>query len=381
MRVVFLHPAIRTYRVELFECLSQHGIEFLFTSINSENTPAGVETANILKTTAIRFHQCSEVEIDGKRNFSFDLWRVFKYDVVIFSCATSIPFLLLSLPLRILGKRIVLFDELWRYPENHSLYDRLRPIIRFLVRKTVKAFVAAGSCAAKYITSEYGIVQDRVHIAYNTTLSVNSCSQELHNSNKFRKLKFDLVADEGSVILYLGRLVQYKGLDILLKAVAQLEHKVTLLVVGDGPFRSDCENLASSLGITDCVIFWGACEIDEAACFYEVADTFVLPTRFVQGDAVGYESWGFTINEAMGHAVPVVATDAVGAAHDLIKHGETGWICPSEDVTALAAVLSEVISDLNRARLVGVNGKQWLSSRCSYQQNEEAFCRAIGIEI
>jgi|UPI00048B2232 glycosyltransferase involved in cell wall biosynthesis len=379
MRIIFLHPAIRSYRVELFERLSRHGVEFLFTSINSENTPAGVETANILNKTPIKFHQCNEIEIGGKKNFSFDLWRVFKYDTVIFSCATSIPFLLLSLPLNLFGRRVVLFDELWKYPENNKIYNFLRPIIRFLVRKTVKSFVAAGSCATKYITAEYGFDSDKVHIAYNTTICANLYTHNLYKSDKFVKLKVEMSLCKEPVILYLGRLVKYKGLDILIQAVAQLKRKVILLVVGDGPFRADCEALAKSFGVFDRVKFWGACESDEVTCFYEEADLFVLPTRFLSGDAVGSESWGFTINEAMGHSIPVIATDAVGAAHDLIMHGETGWMCQAESISALAAVICEALSDLNHARQVGANGKQRLYSLCSYQQNEEAFCQAIGL--
>ena len=81
----------------------------------------------------------------------------------------------------------------------------------------------------------------------------------------------------------------------------------------------------------------------------------------------------------MGHSIPVIATDAVGAAHDLIMHGETGWMCQAESISALAAVICEALSDLNHARQVGANGKQRLYSLCSYQQNEEAFCQAIGL--
>ncbi|WP_066015300.1 glycosyltransferase family 4 protein [Endozoicomonas atrinae] len=379
MRIAFLHPAIRSYRTELFERLSKHNVEFLFTSINSLDTPAGTETESILKTTTIKFYQCKEIEFGGKKNFSFDLWRVFRYQKVIFSCATSIPFLLLSLPLHMFGKRIILFDELWKYPDQ-KLYRLLRPLVRFLVRTTVNAFVPAGTCAAKYMESEYGATLDNIYTAYNTTTLTNSCPQPLTDSLRFKTLESDLCSAKLPVILYLGRVVKYKGLDVLLNAVAALDFRMKLLVVGDGSFRSECIALTTDLGISDRVIFWGSCEIEESSCFYKLADAFVLPTRFLPGDAVGYESWGFTINEAMETGIPVITTDAVGAAHDLIINGETGWMCQAGNITALADVLKDVIENLEQAKKVGINGKSWVSSKCSYQQNEEAFCQAIGFE-
>ncbi|WP_257293424.1 glycosyltransferase family 4 protein [Endozoicomonas sp. YOMI1] len=380
MSVIFLHPAIRTYRVELFERLSKYGVEFLFTSINSLDTPAGVETESILNTTAIKYHQCKEISLFGKKNFSFDLFRVFKYQTVVFSCATSIPFLLLSLPLHILGKRIILFDELWKYPDQ-KVYHLLRPLVRFLVKKTVDSFVPAGTCAAKYMKSEYGAADDNIHIAFNTTELTNICSQFLGSSEQSKELKLNLGCEKTPVVLYLGRIVKYKGLDILLNAVAKLDFNIKLLVVGDGDFATECKALARNLSIADHVFFWGACNIEESPCFYKLADVFVLPTRFLPGDGVGYEAWGFTINEAMANGIPVITTDAVGAAHDLIVNDETGWIFPAEDFNSLADILRTVIGDLDHAREVAENGKSWVSSKCSYQQNEHAFCRAIGLNL
>ena len=132
MRIVFVHPAIRVYRAPLLERLATRNIECLFTSINEITTIAGIETQRLLQEVEIKYFQCREIPFFGKRYFSLDLWRVFKYDVVIFSCATSIPFLLLALLLKVAGKRVLLFDELWRYPENITSYDLIRPYIRFL---------------------------------------------------------------------------------------------------------------------------------------------------------------------------------------------------------------------------------------------------------
>ena len=375
MSTIFLHPAIRTYRVELFERLSCYNVSFLFTSVNDRKTHAGKETNDILEDTKIQFFQCKEIKIAGKRNFSFDLWRVFKYEKVIFSCATSIPFILLSLPLHLLGRRIILFDEMWKYPDKR-IYSILRPIIRFLVRKTVNAYVAAGTSAATYMTDEYGALPVEISIAFNTTkLDKSNLNPEFND--KYIQLKKELQAGGKPVILYLGRVVKYKGLDVLLRALSCELFDAKVLVVGDGSFSSECKALTKKLGISDDVIFWGECAVEESTFFYELADMFVLPTRVLSGDSVGYESWGFTINEAMACGIPVVATDAVGAAHDLIIHKKTGWICPHDNPIALAEVINEVINLEDLGKEVGIDAKKYLSVKCSYVQNENAFYNAI----
>jgi glycosyltransferase involved in cell wall biosynthesis len=376
-RIVFVHPAIRSYRAELFERLAKHGIEYLFSSINDVDTPAGIETRRILEKTAIKYHQCREFQLFGRKNFSFDLWRVLKYEIVIFSCATSIPFLLLALPLKIVGKKVILFDEMWKYPEKIFVYDILRPIIRLLVKRTVAGYVAAGSKAAQYMREEYSAVDKKMQIAFNTTSIDLTSQKKLKYSQHFLNLKKEIDCLGRPVVLYLGRLVRYKGLDILIKAVSYLDIRVTLLVVGDGPYRQECEKLIDSCGMNEDTIFWGACDIDEASCFYELADIFVLPTRFLQGEPVGYESWGFTINEAMAFGLPVLASDAVGSAYDLIRHMETGMFFKSEDIQDLQRVLRRVLSDQELMRSIGINGKDYVHRKCSYEQNEIAFKAVI----
>jgi glycosyltransferase involved in cell wall biosynthesis len=376
MSVIFLHPAVRKYRDPLFTELSKVGVDFLFTSVNDADTPAGRETNEILKDTSIRFRQAREIILLGKRNFSFDLKVVFAYDVIIFSGVTSIPFLLLAVPLFLCKKKILIFDELWKYPDGKS-YGILRPLIRALVKRTVSSFVAAGTMAADFLVSEFKVPKDRIYMAYNTApcpRGVNLGNRALMRSPN----EIDEYDGDAKVVLYLGRVVEYKGLDLLIQAMATLPPSTAMLiVVGDGDFLPYCKRLCADLGMQNRIRFLGECGADDTGRYYAMADLFVLPAKFVNDTPVGYEAWGFTINEAMAMKLPVIATKAVGAAHDLIIDGETGWMCEANDVEDLSRALSHALNSPENLHRIGKKGHELLTQRCSYEENLAAVIRAI----
>src|SRR5262249_39242213 len=142
------------------------------------------------------------------------------------------------------------------------------------------------------------------------------------------RIKTRVCAEAGNrrVILYLGRLVEYKGLDVLIRAMSRLPEDTCLLAVGSGPFEETCRQLTRDLNLQDRGRFLGGCTADESRYYYEQADIFVLPARFMEQSSINCEAWGFTVNEAMSLDIPVVATTAVGAAWDLIRDGETGMM-------------------------------------------------------
>lgn len=135
------------------------------------------------------------------------------------------------------------------------------------------------------------------------------------------------------------RLVPQKGVDVLLRALAELP-EVRLEIVGDGPDRAELERLAASLEVADRVTWHGWCEDPREVRRSWVG--FVLPSRF--------EGFPLTIVEAMLDEVPVVVTD-VGSSAEAVQPGVTGWLVAADDVAGLAAALRELLSDpAERAR-------------------------------
>lgn len=109
---------------------------------------------------------------------------------------------------------------------------------------------------------------------------------------------------------------------------------VKLFMVGDGPDRAPAEHLAREMGIIDDVRFLGKQEPIEE--LLSIADIFLMPS--------GSETFGLAALEAMACGVPVVATD-IGGLPELIVDGETGYLCPLEDIDAFAAKTRILIED------------------------------------
>jgi lipopolysaccharide/colanic/teichoic acid biosynthesis glycosyltransferase/glycosyltransferase involved in cell wall biosynthesis len=145
-------------------------------------------------------------------------------------------------------------------------------------------------------------------------------------------------------LLFVGRLVPYKGVDVLLRAMAGVP--ASLVLVGDGPLRGSLEALARQLGLQDRVRFLGRVSDDERLDWYRRADVFVLPSVTRQ------EAFGMVQVEAMLCGRPVVSTDLPTGVPWVNRDGESGLVVPPGDAAALSAALLRLCEDRAlRARL------------------------------
>lgn len=144
---------------------------------------------------------------------------------------------------------------------------------------------------------------------------------------------------EKGLLLFVGRLSPEKNLPLLVEAAAQLPG-VRLQIVGDGVERSRLAALVDARGVR--AEFVGTIDNAQLPRLLNRAEVFVLPSR--------YEGHPKALIEAMACAVPVVGTDVSGI-RDVIRHGETGWLCPP-DAGGLAEGLRTLLNDgALRARL------------------------------
>jgi glycogen(starch) synthase len=142
-------------------------------------------------------------------------------------------------------------------------------------------------------------------------------------------------------VLYLGRLVPQKGVDVLLDAVRHLAGKVPVLVVGDGPLRLALERRARRLGIADRVRFEGFCRHVDVPARLAHADVIVVPSV--------YEELGSVLIEALHAGLPAVASD-VGGIPTVVRDGVTGDLVPPGSAPALARAIDRLVVDEDRRR-------------------------------
>jgi glycosyltransferase involved in cell wall biosynthesis len=131
----------------------------------------------------------------------------------------------------------------------------------------------------------------------------------------------------------------------LLRALPHLPAEVCLLIAGDGPARAALERLAAELG-RERVRFLGYVPYAELPDLYAAVDVFVHP--------VHEERWGVSVAEALACGLPVVASDRVGAAYDLLLAGRNGWRYPAGDAAQLGRRILEALA-LDRAAVAAAS--------------------------
>src|SRR5207247_5934205 len=138
-------------------------------------------------------------------------------------------------------------------------------------------------------------------------------------------------------VLFVGRLVERKGVAHLIEAIARLGSRGPRLeIVGEGPERPGLEALAARLGVVDRVVFRGKIPPDELQASYARAAVCVLPSVLdARGDTEGL---GVVLLEAMNHGTPVIAS-RVGGIPDIVEDGVSGLLVPPGDADALAAAV------------------------------------------
>lgn len=152
--------------------------------------------------------------------------------------------------------------------------------------------------------------------------------------------------EAGHVLVFVGRLRYYKGLEFLLRALPLIPG-ARLLLVGDGPLWDSLHALAASIGVAGRVVFTGDVGDVELPGCYAAGDVFVLPSH------TRAESFGTSIIEAMASGLPVVSTELHTGTSWVNQDGLTGLVVPPGDPEALAAGIRGLLEDPDRRRAMG----------------------------
>ncbi len=148
------------------------------------------------------------------------------------------------------------------------------------------------------------------------------------------------------LLVFMGRLRYYKGLDVLLAAMPQLP-QARLVVGGSGPMGAEWQALAGRLGLADRVHFLGDVSDADQRTLYQAADVYVLPATHRS------EAFGIALVEAMASGAPVVTTEIGTGTSFVNQHGVTGLVVPPHDPAALAEAIQGLLADPTRRRQMG----------------------------
>jgi rhamnosyl/mannosyltransferase len=164
--------------------------------------------------------------------------------------------------------------------------------------------------------------------------------------------------------LFIGRLVPFKGVDILLRALEQVPD-LRLDIVGTGPEAPRLKTLAQALAVADRVRWWGEYPDEDLPRRMADADFLVLPSVTVE------EMFGLVVLEAMAAGRPVITTAVPSAVREVNVPGETGLEVPLRDVGALARALDTLSHDAVLRQRLGEAGRRRVHAQFTQSQMAE----------
>ena len=183
------------------------------------------------------------------------------------------------------------------------------------------------------------------------------------------------------VVVCVSRMVPRKGQDTLIRAwplVLATTPDATLLLVGDGPYRSHLERMARHLGVDRSVVFTGAPSRAELPAYFDAGNVFAMPCR-TRRRGLDVEGLGMVFLEAAATGLPVVGGDS-GNSADAIRDGETGYVVPGVGVADLADRLKRLLNDPGAAKAMGEKGLAWVHREWRWEIVAQRFTEILAGE-
>jgi glycosyltransferase involved in cell wall biosynthesis len=189
---------------------------------------------------------------------------------------------------------------------------------------------------------------------------------------EFDQLSNETIAEAGKLwppaankLLFVGRLDEAKGIDLLLRALASLPDTALLIVGPDAGAGEKLKQLSQELGLTGRVNFAGAIPRSLVCGAFRACDIFVLPSRYG-------ENFGIVAIEAMAAAKPVVVSDC-GGLPTLVTEGENGLLFPAGAADKLQAALQQLLSSSELRGALGAAGRKKVEAGYTWDKVAQAY--------
>jgi rhamnosyl/mannosyltransferase len=169
-----------------------------------------------------------------------------------------------------------------------------------------------------------------------------------NRSNRVKKIKSEYTSP---LVLFVGRLVYYKGIQYLIDAIIQVPD-VSLVIIGSGPLKKELLNQIQNLNLKTRIHLLPEVDVETLRSFYEACDIFVLPS------VEKSETYGIVQIEAMACGKPVICTELNTGTTFINHHGKTGLVVPPRDSRALAKAIKNLANNFSLLDELGKNARQ-----------------------
>lgn len=171
--------------------------------------------------------------------------------------------------------------------------------------------------------------------------------------------------DKAPRLLFIGRVVYQKGLDLLIQALSEIMgSEWELSIIGDGSFKDQLHQLIKQYGMTSRVHFHGWCRQEDLLPILARAHIFINPSR--------HEGMPNAVLEAMASGLPVIASKIAGN-EDLVVNGKNGFLVQSENVSELREALKTLLTNMPLREKMGMESRTLVENQYSWTRSGEAY--------
>lgn len=358
MAIALLTNYLAPYRVPLYERLAdRYGVEVLCYGGGERYVPSWLAELD---------QQLPEAPFPARRlhgaRATLRVAREYRAIIAPFAGGAVLPAAYLAA--RLHRRPFVLWASVWAQPRSPSHLLAL-PLTRRIYRDA-DAVIAYGEHVRRFVAAIRGRDADVFVAPQSVESELFGRKVAAEEVNAFRA-RCDIPA--GPIVLYAGRLVREKGIEVLLAAWRCLEVEATLLLLGEGPLAAEASGERG-------VLVRGPLARHELPVAYAAAQLLVLPSiptpRF-------REPWGLVCNEAMHQGLPVLASTAVGAvAGGLVQDERTGLVVPASNERLLSGAIARLLGDRALRERLGAAARDAVAGY-DYTAMAAAFGRALRV--
>ncbi|UXP33552.1 glycosyltransferase family 4 protein [Reichenbachiella agarivorans] len=374
-KILFIQVALPWFRVPLFMTLAKDfeidyyllnksEVEGIYEIDSSEHDD--YERLNVISGSFSYLSLVKQLR-NGKYDIvvlpAMDNFRIIGFNIVIVILSFFFNFKKVYFSLEWFSEK---YNELT--PLVKKVYRKIKEAVVGLVLQKINHIIAIGSRPFQHLLN-LGVNKSVLYMSPNVSEITEDGGIDV------QQLKESLsIPNNAKVILYLGRIIERKGLSILIEAFLNtVVNNAFLVVAGGGDLRyiEKCKALASS---SENIKFAGKVMPINRCSFFEMADIFVLPSIPIDNNM---EPWGLTVNEAFQMNTPVITSDCVGAAFDMIEQGVTGYVYSAYNISQLREYIDILLANEEHAVQVAQNARACFENQFSYKQMHMVFARVF----